>query len=217
MAFFTKKQKRLMRERKKKKKLADEGEVKNSSPAGKKRPRTTDPVPQQTVEELVALTAVKQNHVVVVPKSLSAKDQKKFRKDARRQARAEGRDESKLRFVLQGSKDLEPKKKKPRKEFPRINELVKQEKAEKQVEKEKQALKDADAKLPQEYKSKYVAMVSARRQVKARQTSDEEYTDESWFFNRIVRWLGLELMENSQLLRVFRLPTGTAMLYLTDL
>jgi len=74
-------------------------------------------------------------NIIIVPADLSAKDAKKFRKDARRTARAQDQSEDKIKFVIEGQEQLQEdddnnqKKKKAKKNspsFPRINDLLTQ-------------------------------------------------------------------------------------------
>jgi RNA exonuclease 4 len=115
MAFFTKKQKASMRERKKKQKLlqknkppADPTSAENSEKINstKKRPRVDDdadaafsssaaasvPNTDPNLEEIKTELTTKRmagTLYVLIPSDLSTKDSKKFRKDARRQLRQE--------------------------------------------------------------------------------------------------------------------------------
>lgn len=104
--------------------------------------------------------------LIIIPGDLEPKDAKKFRKDARRKAKQEGIDDNCITFVKEGlhtepnetKPDIPPPSKKPKKIFPRINEILAQQKeaiAKQQIEEARLA---ADASLPQEYKSKYVAL-----------------------------------------------------------
>ena len=174
--FISKKQKKLMKERRRKKKLAAKGELRpppltsvddedgdDRSPSwtSKKRPRSEENGNHndQFVEEESLQTdaaASSSSHdptVITVPAGLSSKEAKKFRKDARRKARAEGRDESKLQFVVEGEERC-PQKKKPKRSFPCINEILRQERLEQQ-QRDKQKKEDE---LSDEYKARYVAL-----------------------------------------------------------
>lgn len=150
--FLPRKQKQLMKERRRKKKLAEKlqkGEITqeefDEQMSSRKRSLSTDEEPT--------------NNVVIVPAKLSSKDARKFRKDARRKAREQGIDESKLQFVNEGQEHSEePPKKKKKRVFPSINELVKKEKEEKEKEKRIEKIKDEDEKLSDEDKSRYVAL-----------------------------------------------------------
>jgi len=160
--FLTKKQKKQMRERRRKKKLAEKLEKGEITPEeleeqiSKKRPRPKETTRSDTTAETT--TSSEHKNVVIIPKTLSTKELKKFRKDARRKARAEGRDEHKLEFVEEAAEREEEPPRKKKKTFPRINELVKQQKMEQEKEKQQQALKQADDSLPEDYKARYLAL-----------------------------------------------------------
>jgi RNA exonuclease 4 len=158
--ILTKKQKAQMKERRKKMVavLKEHGapipdHLDTSYPA-KKRKRVVEDTPVGP-------------KVVVIPGDLEPKDVKKLRKDARRKAKQEGIDENLITFVKEGEPTIPnetkrdnkpPPSKKPKKTFPRINEILAQQKeaiAKQQLE---QARLGADASLPDEYKSKYVAL-----------------------------------------------------------
>lgn len=168
--FLTKKQKKLMRERKRKKKLAESGNLENKdasvaqapSPSTEqtrpnKRPRPSHETLAASISTFKPPAPV--NNIVTIPKDLSTQEAKKFRKDARRKARAEGRDDSKLEFAVEGSHQSEnPSSKKRKKDFPRINELVKEEKAKAEKEKILSSRAEAEAQLSEEIKGRYVAI-----------------------------------------------------------
>lgn len=138
--FLTKKQKKLMRERRKKKKMAVNTEESKPSPSS----------------------------VIVIPANLTAKEAKKFRKEERRKARAAGRDENQLQFVVKGETEKKkkesapvsslPQQKRPKKSFPRINDLVEQAKKEQASNAKKSALQADEDQLTEAYKQKYVAL-----------------------------------------------------------
>jgi len=164
--FISKKSKKLMKERRRKKKLAETGQLPESSSTtneerpNKKRPRPNgakDDSAAEAIDDAKTLTkqqqsTTKEAMILTIPANLSAKEVKKFRKDARRQARLEGRDETQLQFVVEGEEPLPPRKKK--RVFPSINELVKQEKLQ-QEQRDKVQHEDD---LPDDYKVKYVAL-----------------------------------------------------------
>jgi len=150
--FFTKKQKAEMRERRKRKHRAD------SDKNGAKH--------EQQHEEKPAVAATPEtSETIVVPADLSGKEARKFRKDARRKARAEGHDETKLVFVEEGaqaqqhkqdSSDEPPRKKK--KTYPRINDLLQKQKEEEIKQKEIEDRRKEEERVPEEVKVKYVAL-----------------------------------------------------------
>ena len=96
-------------------------------------------------------------NTIRIPEGLSAKEAKKFRKDERRKARKEGRDETQIKFIDPGDEIL-PASKKRKREFPRINEILDKERQEKAKKEETQARDKADDALPQEYKDRYLAI-----------------------------------------------------------
>jgi len=112
---------------------------------------------------------------ITIPANLTPKEAKKFRKDARRKARAQGQAEDQLHFIIEGqplpTKKVDDndgngdgddknkhKKKKTKQSFPRINDLLTQH-----AEEQKRAAKRAkqtssDAALPPSETQKYVAI-----------------------------------------------------------
>lgn len=106
---------------------------------------------------------------IIIPAHFTTKEAKKFRKDARRKVREEGGDESQIVFCVEGQEKVnelqeegEPddsrKKKKPKKSYPRINDLLEQKKQEQLEEKQEESRRQADERIPQEIKSKYLAL-----------------------------------------------------------
>jgi len=211
MAFFTKKQKASMRERKKKQKLLQ----KNKSPADptsaenreknnstKKRPRVDDDADDidfssnnsttATAKAAAATASVPTDDAsptselitkkmagtlyVLIPSDLSTKDSKKFRKDARRQLRQEPKknnsnsnsnnndndDYEKIEIDFVTKEDmpsLKPsKKKQKKKEFPCINDLLKQKKQDKVIQKEESRIQGKLDSIPESVRAKYVAL-----------------------------------------------------------
>lgn len=172
MAFFlSKKQKQQMRDRKRKKKTASsnvtENKEANDTEASKlsmKRPRPTDDdedEPVVTVSDISEQSTEKSTTpgVVIVPADLSAKDSKKFRKDARRKARAAGHDDDKLKFLVEGEEEKETKRppKKKKRSFPCINDMLEQDKKEAEERAVVEARAQEEASLSEEYKARYVA------------------------------------------------------------
>lgn len=164
--FFTKKQKAEFRKRKRridarKKKEGDPEDLedgKNSSSASSDHEKSHQRQEEKEVE--------KDSMTVVVPKNLSAHDAKKFRKDARRKARAEGMNADQLEFVVEGtttkdnnsSSNKPPSKKKRKRDFPCLNDLVKEEQENKKKEEHEQHLQQSEAALTEDYKSRYLAL-----------------------------------------------------------
>lgn len=122
---------------------------------------------------------------IVVPQNLSSKEAKKFRKDARRKARAKGQPEDKLVFVVEGRKtgsadkraaeeksresndnsnsnsnsnNVNQRQQKPKRPFPRINDLLAEHTARQKLDAELAARAAADDALPAAEKARYVAI-----------------------------------------------------------
>ena len=143
-----------------------------SSSSGKKRPRSeakkesedSNSILSSPTAEAAATTTTTTKPIgnfIIVPTALSSKEAKKFRKDARRQARAEGRDENALQFITQEEHEKQQhqtKHKKRKVEFPRIKQLLQEEKLAKEKQAHVDALKKAEDKLPDEYKANYIAL-----------------------------------------------------------
>lgn len=102
------------------------------------------------------------SNVVRIPVGLSAREAKKFRKEVRRQWRLQGRDESLLQFVVEGEErqtssqqqEEEQQTKKRKRTFPRINELLQQQKESEELIQKRLAHEN----VSEEYKSQYVAL-----------------------------------------------------------
>lgn len=95
---------------------------------------------------------------VVIPNQVATKDVKKFRKDARRQLRLEGKEEADIVFVDEDELPPEFRKSKKKKEYPSIKELLQQKKQEQVVQKEDQKQKAKIQEIPDEIKSQYIAL-----------------------------------------------------------
>jgi len=172
--FFTKKQKQLMRERRKKKRMYEKkaaGEIEIEPPTtttttsskendgsdlpSRKRPHDVLPVTAKTNLD---------DTKIIIPEGLSAKEAKKFRKDARRQAKAEGRDETKLVFV--GANDKEEPTVKRRKvsqqesnkNFPNLKQLVVEQRKQQERKRAEKTRLEAEKELSDEIKQRYVAL-----------------------------------------------------------
>ena len=80
----------------------------------KKRKLPGESLPTSTSSSVKSIsdTASSNDDVIVLPADLTAKQAKKFRKDARRKARAAGQDDSKLEFVIQGQVSTKQTRKK---------------------------------------------------------------------------------------------------------
>jgi RNA exonuclease 4 len=172
--FFTKKQKNEMKARKLKKKLAEQGEngsggisldeksvstladKRSQHSSSKKRPRPAEPV----VIPPVIIPRAPASNKIIIPDDLRPKDSKKFRKNERRRARAEGVDENALVFMTPREAATEDKRpsKKSKKSFPRINKILKDEQESKETHRKEQERKDAEENLAENYKSRYLAV-----------------------------------------------------------
>ena len=106
------------------------------------------------------------SNIITVPAGLNSKDTKKFRKDARRRARANGQPDDQLKFVVEGQKQEEAEgrsdkgreRKRPKKEVPKISELLAQAVEQKKLE-EKRANQNAiNDSIPSEERGRYVAI-----------------------------------------------------------
>eukprot|EP00978_Attheya_sp_CCMP212_P026805 scaffold88881_cov49-Attheya_sp.AAC.6 len=174
----TRRLKKLKFEQQKSLETAD-GDVQESSPdqngvTNKKRPRS-----ESTSSETDGKAEEKQKEpqVVQVPENLTTKQAKKFRKEARRKAKAQGLDDSTIRFVgpheekissgettapsdpSESTDEPAPKKKKrSTKEFPRINDLLAEHEAEKKKEKEELAKQEKENQVPLHIRQRYVAL-----------------------------------------------------------
>lgn len=116
---------------------------------------------------------------VTIPSNLSSKEMKKLRKEARREARREGRDESEIKFVdenglsITGDKDpvsqeesiesgskepVQKKQRKPKKSYPRINEILEEAENAKKLQERKEKQRDYEESIPPEIKARYVAL-----------------------------------------------------------
>ena len=148
--FFTKKQKAKMRERRRKKDRAHNEEDPTS---GEKRKHSELEKGEPSSLELPTR--------IVIPAHLSGKDARKFRKEERRKARADGRDENKLVFVQEGDEQQHQEEAPPRKKqktFPRINDLLQKQKEEALKQKEEEDRRKAEERVPEDVKAKYVAL-----------------------------------------------------------
>lgn len=159
-----------MRERRKKKRMyekqqqakdvATDAESATRYDATRKRPHHEA---LETPSSSTLVDAKKSSNTIIVPEGLSSKEVKKFRKDARRQARADGRDETKLVFVSAKANPEERNAKRRRKQsqqhlFPKLNELVAQERLEQERQQKETARIEAEASLSGDVKARYVAL-----------------------------------------------------------
>ena len=153
-----------MRERRKRKhKQADENRGSKADNDG-----DDDDLHDAESRSITAATTATQepsNGPIIIPANLSGKESRKFRKEARRKARAEGRDETKLVFVLEGQQEqereqdtsIEPPRKR-KKTYPRINDLLQKQKEEELQRKEEENRRKEEERVPEEVKQRYVAL-----------------------------------------------------------
>jgi len=186
--FISKKQKKAIRERKKKKKLAANSAavkhniVKNTTHDDHAPPQNGHKEQQQHNDNAVEESGKDNDatgsgplmncqvteagkRIVRVPYGMDPKETKKFRKDIRREARKLGLDEDTLLFVNEGdevpvevTKAENANSRKRKREFPNINQLIKENKVmtEKKAKKEAQQL--SESQLSDEIKDQYVAV-----------------------------------------------------------
>ena len=119
-----------------------------------------------------------QTNIITIPANLTSKESKKFRKDARRKARADdGQSEELIKFIIEGQKEEEPSttsnnkdggeeedsskqqtKKKTKKVFPRINDILSQEAAEKKLNDKLSKQTQLNNALPPSHTNQYIAI-----------------------------------------------------------
>ena len=159
-----------MRDRRRKKRLAEKGELHVFVKSDEPRQQQQEEITEETTEAVMATASsadvpsskaatssvcIHRSKKILIPLSIQndTKRVKKFRKDSRRQARSEGRDDSELVFVLE-------KTPANRKTFPRINDMLEQE--EKQQKKATATNttrhEDTASSLPDDIKRKFVAL-----------------------------------------------------------
>lgn len=101
---------------------------------------------------------------IIVPSNLTSKEAKKFRKDERRKARSDRHPDDKIRFIIEGQeriqemRDVDAATMKPKKSFPRINDLLSEHANQKKLEEraaKREAINDA---VPPSEKERYVAI-----------------------------------------------------------
>ena len=110
---------------------------------------------------------------VTIPTTLSSKDARKMRKEARRKARANGKNDDEVQFVdefgniLQvgqnitdenGLKSDTERPKKRKKSFPNINKLISEAEANKKAEELRKKMQVYEDSIPEEIKNKHVAL-----------------------------------------------------------
>jgi len=125
-------------------------------------------------------THQQQTNTIVIPANLTSKEAKKFRKDARRKARADGQSDELIKFIIEGQKE-EPSstttnnkeggeedddkqhskqqiKKKTKKVFPRINDILSQEAAQKKLNDKLSKQTQLNNALPPSHTNQYIAI-----------------------------------------------------------
>ena len=149
--------------------------IDTSASIGKKRPRADDASPPaggdsavETKPKAAPLTTKKVGRTlyVLLPSELSSKAAKKFRKDARREIRQSPQinynenDYDDIEFVTKEDMPsiLQPSKKKRRKEFPSIKDLLKQKHQIEAIQKEESKLQEKLNAVPEAIRAKYVAL-----------------------------------------------------------
>jgi RNA exonuclease 4 len=95
---------------------------------------------------------------IVVPNKIAVKDAKKFRKDARRQLREEGREDSDIMFVDEDELPRNSTKSSKKKHFPSIKEILQERQQLKHAQYEEEKKKEKIQQIPDEVKSQYVAL-----------------------------------------------------------
>jgi RNA exonuclease 4 len=158
--FITKKQKQLMRDRRRKKKgfLDSREQQQDKSADAKSESKKRSHASSSSLTE--------DSNRIVLPTQLSHQEAKKFRKDARRKARIEGRGDFLLEFVSESDQaetketnaGAPPRNKKPKTSFPSLKDLVEKEKLIKEQEKRANERLEEQETLSEEYKARYVAL-----------------------------------------------------------
>ncbi len=184
MAFYTKKAKAEMRRRRKKMAKArgdgDEGaaDIDGNIKSGQKRSadQMNDHAAAAAAADISESSTKKakidngQPTTIIIPANLTTQEAKKFRKDARRKARAQGQPEDKLKFIIEGQEELEEQKEaadakenkkkssKSKKEFPRINEILSTHATQKKLQEKIDKQNAINSAIPLAEKQKYVAI-----------------------------------------------------------
>jgi len=184
MVFYTKKAKAEMRRRRKK--IAkthlsdgdDGADNDGNKVSGQKRSAdemNSDAAQISTSSKKKAKADDKeQPTTITTPANLTSQEAKKFRKDARRKARAQGQSEDKLKFIIEGQEAIEEKeedksketaaakedKKKAakKKEFPRINDILSSHASQKKLQEKLDKQNAINSAIPLAEKQKYVAI-----------------------------------------------------------
>eukprot|EP00984_Skeletonema_dohrnii_P014876 scaffold6347_cov124-Skeletonema_dohrnii-CCMP3373.AAC.4 len=181
MVFYTKKAKAEMRRRRKKMAKShgdgDDGAAGNDdniTEAGHKRradQMINDAAQTSTTSTKKVKTTTGNNDqltTITIPANLTTQEARKFRKDARRKARAQGHSEDKLKFIIEGQEAIEAekeaaakedkKKSKQKKEFPRINDILSTHATQKKLQEKIDKQTAINSAIPLAEKQKYVAI-----------------------------------------------------------
>lgn len=155
----------------------------------KKKEKSTEPskerklVDHEDAEPSKKWDVIHKNVVntVTIPSTATSKEARKIRKEARRAARKEGRDESLIKFVDENGNALcndendpsnddvdvpqedsaenePPRKKRKKTSFPSINKLLEEAEAAKRAQKEKEKQEAYEQSIPDEIKKSHVAL-----------------------------------------------------------
>jgi RNA exonuclease 4 len=105
----------------------------------------------------LTMKTVKQKIIVTCPSNPSTKDAKKFRKDARRQLRQEGKEDAMIEFITAEEAAVAASKKK-KKSFPSIKELLSERDQLVKTTKEEEKMQKKMDSVPDAVKKQYVAL-----------------------------------------------------------
>ncbi|KAL7432701.1 hypothetical protein ACHAXM_003229 [Skeletonema potamos] len=178
MVFYTKKAKAEMRRRRKKIAKAhdcDGADNDGNKVSGEKRSadqmnRDADQISTLSIKK--AKTDKERETTIIIPANLTSQEAKKFRKDARRKARAQGQSEDTLKFIIEGQEAIEKKegnsketasvkedkKNAKKKEFPRINDILSSHASQKKLQEKLDKQNAINSAIPLAEKQKYVAI-----------------------------------------------------------
>lgn len=184
MVFYTKKAKAKMRERQRKKLKSDADGNKDGGDQHEHNDSASNQQNRKRAADQISTDGAQQNGVVnkkaksdsqkqlsttiIIPANLTPKEAKKFRKDARRNARVEGQAEDQLKFIIEGQEEKEPqvdeekdakkKKAKNKKEVPRINDLLIEHATQQKINEKLSKQKSINDALPSTERERYIAI-----------------------------------------------------------
>lgn len=187
MIFYTKKARAEMRRRRKKAKAHqddgdEEAEDDRNELSGQKRSsnQMNDDAATRSFTKSTKKVKTDDEHstTITIPANLTSKEAKKFRKDARRKARAQGHSEDQLTFVIEGQEERmeqqqqqqeeeKPKEEKPasdenkkskKKVFPRINDILSTHASQKKLKEKLEKQSAINNALPITERQKYIAI-----------------------------------------------------------